>query len=159
MHSSSHYFSYLFLHGNVEMAKTGRGPFCEYFCKLTRMCKVLKVLPFQMSESHVSPCSRWTELGVWEWWGADPVSKIAGKLRAGLRQADVMESSVEEVCMVWMRAWLYMDLFRNISLANPPPWIASSTSLSSLQWNLECSKSHCWVWLNCKWGTTGASWE
>lgn len=43
MHSSSHYFSYLFLHGNTEMAKTGQGPFCEYFCQLTRMCKVLKV--------------------------------------------------------------------------------------------------------------------
>lgn len=43
MHSSSHYFSYLFLHGNTGMAKMGRSPFYEYFCKLTRMCKVLKV--------------------------------------------------------------------------------------------------------------------
>lgn len=128
--------------------KTGRGPSCEYFCKLTRMCKVLKVFPSKC-QNHM-----WV-LGVWEWWGADPVSKIAGELRSGFRQADVMECSVEEVCVVWMRAWLYMDLFRNISLAKPPPWIAPSTSLSSLQWNLECSNSHCWIGLNCKWGTTG----
>lgn len=82
MHSSSHYFSYLFLHGNTGMAKTDPGPFCEYFCKLTRMCKVLKVLPSKC-QNHM-----WVrELGVWEWWGADPGSEISRKSQNWIQTA------------------------------------------------------------------------
>lgn len=63
------------------MAKTGRGPFCEYFCKLTRMCKILKVFPSKCQD-HMSLLrlkGAAVRAGSVRTMGADPVSEIAGK--------------------------------------------------------------------------------
>lgn len=132
--------------------------FVNIFAKLTRMCKVLKVFPSKC-QNHMWVPAQADRAGCVRMMGSTSCVWNSRKTQNWLQTHWCDGESVEEVFMVWMRAWLYMDLFRNISLAKPPPWIASSTSLSCLQWNLECSSSHCWAGFNCKWGTTGVSWE
>lgn len=129
------------------MAQGGRGPFCEYFCELTRM----RTVPIVFCSRCRDPMSTLTALLSESGAGTNQgEQELLPTLWTNFSPAPVRDRLIwcgEEVCVVWIRACLYTDLFRSTS-TDSPPWIASSTSLSPAKVGVFQHNLHCWIRLN-----------